>query len=137
MRSHLLRGMMFISCSAFLSAGFPVNQESRIDSSNPVKSIFDFTIHRLSGHRVMISWHTQGEPEQVKFEIMRKHGRGIAFSSLGIVEARSKEDNTADYSFIDINNFSDSTFYCLKKTDLDSVVFYSITRGIEGAGKDR
>lgn len=137
MRSHLLKGIVFISCSSFLSASLPVTQKSDSDIFNSGKNIFDFTVHRLSGERVMISWHTQGEPEQIKFEVMRKHGRGIPFASLGIVEAKSKENNSADYSFIDINNFPDSTFYCLKKTDLDSVVFYSITKGIDGAGKER
>jgi hypothetical protein len=130
-------GIVIIACSSFLIDNFPISKKTGAKNYNSGKSIFDFTVHRLSGDRVMISWHTEGEPGQIRFEVMRKHGKGIPFSSLGSVEPKSKEDNSADYSFIDVNKFSDSTFYCLKKTDLDSVVFYSITKGIEGAGKER
>lgn len=137
MRSHLLTGIFLIACSSFLNDRFTIPQKSTPGNFNSCKNIFDFTVNRLSGGRVMVSWHTEGEPGQIRFEVMRKHGKGIPFSSLGTVEPKSKEDNSADYSFIDVNKFSDSSFYCLKKTDLDSVVFYSISKGIEGAGRER
>lgn len=99
-------------------------------------NMFDVTVHRLSGDRVMISWHADAESRQTRFEVMRKHGPGI-FSTLGIVEPKLREDNSADYSFVDINAFADSSFYCVKKTDSEGVVFFSMSRGIEGVGKER
>ena len=93
--------------------------------------MFDVTVHRLSGDRVMISWHASGEAAQTRFEVMRKHGTEV-FTSIGVVEPRTIQDNTADYSFIDTNSFEDSSYYCVKKTEPDSVVFFSIARGIAG-----
>jgi len=84
----------------------------------------------------MISWHAEAEAPQTRFEVMRQHGQEI-FSSLGIVEPKLRKDNSADYSFIDVNAFTDSSYYCVKKTEPDSIVFFSITKGIEGVGKRR
>ena len=140
MRALLLTGIIFFACSSFLSDSYYGYQKPNSEDFNfdkPVKNVFDFTVQRLSGDRVMVSWHTEGEMQQARFEVMRKHEKGKPFASLGIVEPRSREDNSADYSFIDVNVFQDSTFYCLKKTDTDSVVFFSVTRGVGGVGKER
>jgi hypothetical protein len=125
MRSYLLTATIFFACSSFLS-----------DVSMKSKNIFDFTVHRLSSDRVFISWHTEGESEVI-YEVLRRHKKTEQLESLGVVQPKSVENNSAEYSFVDINNFSDSSYYCLKKTNADSIVFYSITKGIEGVGKDR
>jgi len=139
MRSLLLTGIIFLGCSSFLNDGYSLysKTESGIYPAKASNNFFDFTAHRLSGDRVVISWHTENESEQVHFEVMRKHGKNVPFSSLGSVVPKSTEDKSADYSFVDINTFSDSSFYCLKKTDADSIVFFSATKGVEGIGKDR
>lgn len=69
--------------------------------------------------------------------MLRKHEKLSQFVSLGVIQPKSLNDNSADYSFIDLNDYTDSTYYCLKKTNTDSVVFYSITKGVEGVGKER
>jgi hypothetical protein len=138
MRCHLITGI--VACSLFLndySSHSLVRASQNYLSHNSVRGISDFQVVRLSGDRVMVSWHTNGDNNVVKFEVMRKHKKGVPFVSLGIVEPRSKGDNSADYTFIDANNFTDSTYYCLKKTNIDSVIFFSISKGVQGAGKQR
>lgn len=140
MRSHLLAGIIFTACSSFLNDGYSTAAKPDYERSGlciPWRSISDFNVHRLSGERVMISWHTESESQLVRFEVMRRHEMSKPFESLGTVQPRAKEDKSADYSFIDLNNFADSTYYCIKKTTTDSVIFYSITKGVEGIGKER
>jgi hypothetical protein len=125
MRSYLLTTAIFFACSSFLS-----------DVSVRNKNISDFTVHRLSNDRVFISWHSEGE-SQVIYEVLRRHKKTEQLESLGVVQPKSVENDSAEYSFVDINTFSDSSYYCLKKTNADSIIFYSITKGIEGVAKDR
>jgi len=138
MRCHLVTGI--VACSLFLNDYYShslVRVPQNLVSYNSVSGISDFQVIRLSGDRVMISWHTNGDNNIAKIEVMRKHQKGVPFASLGIVEPKSKDDNSADYLFIDVNNFTDSTYYCLKKTSIDSVIFFSISKGVQGAGKQR
>jgi hypothetical protein len=139
MRSYLFIAVLFFTCTSFLNdySNYTKCISPDVSSLKTGMTIFDFTLHRLSGERVIISWHTEGEQEQVRFEVMRVHGKGQPYISLGVVEPKSKEENSFAYAFIDINNFRDSSYYCLKKTNADSVVFYSLTKGVEGVGKER
>lgn len=132
MRSYLLTAAIFFTCSSFL------NDDYSSDTKNVKgRNIFDFTVHRLSDERVFISWHTEGESKDVIYEVLRRHKKNEQLVSLGVVQPKSLENNSAEYSFVDINKFSDSSYYCLKKTNADSIIFYSITKGIEGIGKAR
>ena len=79
--------------------------------------------------------HTEGDSRQMVYEVLRKHKQLSQFVSLGVVQP--KDGNGEDYSFVDVNNYADSSYYCLKKTTSDSAVFYSITKGVEGVGKNR
>jgi len=138
MRSHLLTGI--VACSLFLNTDYsilPSLPSQNFVVLNSANGISEFNVLRLSGERVMISWHVDDGANTSQFEVMRKHGKGLPFASLGIVEPKSKNDNSADYSFIDINNFTDSTYYCLKKTGADSVIFFSISKGVQGITKER
>ena len=138
MRTYLLTGLICLTCSSFSeNTQSNATVSFRKPASFTLKpKVFDVTVHRLSGERVMISWHAEAEAPQTRFEVMRQHGQEI-FSSLGIVEPKLRKDNSADYSFIDVNAFTDSSYYCVKKTEPDSIVFFSITKGIEGVGKRR
>jgi len=128
MRSHLLTTVVFIICTSFvLNTGKPHSS----------MNVLDFNVHRLRGEKVFLSWHTEGETQQVVYEVLRKHKFLSQFVSLGVVQPKFQNDNTADYSFTDVNNYSDSSYYCLKKTNSDSVIFYSITKGVEGVWNDR
>jgi hypothetical protein len=133
MRTYVLTAMFFIACSSFVKpAGHPT---SFVDKGSK-KNVFDVTVHRLSGDRVMISWHADGESGQSRFEVMRRHGRGI-FTSLSSVEAKSRDYSLNDYSFVDINSFADSSFYCVKEISAANVVFFSTAKGIEGIARER
>jgi hypothetical protein len=133
MRPFLFTAAFFIICTSFLT-DIEINSKAL---NNFRWNTVDITVQRLSGARVLIAWHTQGEGDQVRYEVMRKHGRNTQFISLGIVQPRSKEDGFADYAFIDSNDYVDSSYYCLKKTTVDDVVFYSLTKSVEGVEKER
>ena len=134
MRSHFLAVVILITCSSFL-----LKDNSKIGSrfETAGNSVVVFTVHRLSGEKVFLSWHTEGESQQAVYEVLRKHEKLTPFVSLGVVQPKYQNDNSADYSFVDLNDYSDSSYYCLKKTNADSVIFYSITKGVEGIVKER
>lgn len=135
MKYHLYTSVVF-TCVLFfqLIGNLPLkgNLGYVIDSS----AVTDFTIQRLSNAKVLIVWHTQDENETIIYEVLRKHGRNTQYISLGVVLPKLKEENFVEYSFIDNNDYTDSSFYCLKKT-ADDVVFYSLAKGVEGVEKER
>ena len=139
MGSHLLLATIGIGCSVIFSDHVHHSKlnSDQLNAYHSVKGIVGFKVQRMSGARVLMSWHTENEQEGISYEVMRKHGKGTPYISLGIVQPKSREGNSADYSFIDINEFADSSFYCLKKTDKDDVVFYSLAKGIGGVEKNR
>jgi hypothetical protein len=132
--------VLLLTCSSFvlentLTRALPEGRKLPIAKSP--KKILDFNVHRFSGEKVFLSWHTEGDSPQIVYEVLRKHKKLSQFVSLGVVEPKSVEGNACDYSFIDVNSFSDSSYYCLKKTTPDSVIFFSITKGVEGIGRNR
>jgi hypothetical protein len=138
MRTCVLSAMFFIAYSSLVKTGVSITSPfySQTVNKSEKKNVFDVTVHRLSGDRVVISWHADEESDQSRFEVMRRQRGGI-FTSLASVEAKSRDHNLTDYSFVDINSFADSSFYCVKETSASNVVFFSTTRGIEGIAKDR
>ncbi len=133
MKPLFFTAALFIFCTSFLT---DVVSNSKALSDFRWNTV-DITVQRLSGARVLIAWHTQGEGDQVRYEVMRKHGKNMQFISLGIIKSKSNEESLADYSFIDINDYPDSSYYCLKKTTADNVVFYSLTKTVEGVEQER
>lgn len=133
MRSLLLTAAILLTCYSFLNGG----RENLPSENLGTKNIFDLTVRRLSGERVIIAWHTESDAPGIMYEVMRRHNKREPFQSVGTASPEAKQDNTADYSFVDVNNFTDSSYYCLKKTNIDSVIFYSIAKGVEGVGKER
>jgi hypothetical protein len=133
MRSLFLTAAILLTCSSFLNDG----HDDVLSKNVCTKNIFNLTVRRLSGERVIIAWHTDGDSSGIVYEVLRRHSKREVFASLGVVSPELKQDSNADYSFVDTNNFTDSSYYCLKKTNADSVVFYSITKGVEGIGRER
>src|SRR5689334_7076031 len=132
MGSHLILAAISIGCSVIFPdviRSDPRSGSDQIIAFHSVRGIVDFKVQRISGGRVFLSWHTEDEKEGVSYEVMRKHGKGTPYISLGAVEPKSKDSSWADYSFIDVNEFNDSSFYCLKKTNAEDVVFYSLPKG--------
>jgi hypothetical protein len=139
MRSYTLTAVVFLTCSSFILKF--TAKRSLLDNTTSIaavssKKILDFNVRRFSGEKVFLSWHTEGDLKQMVYEVLRKHKQLSQFVSLGVVQPK-EDGNGGDYSFVDVNNYSDSSYYCLKKTTSDSVVFYSITKGVEGVGKNR
>lgn len=140
MRSHYLVALLFLTCSSFVlenTATHRLPEGKKLLIAKSPKKILDFNVHRFSGEKVFLSWHTEGDSPQIVYEVLRKHKRLSQFVSLGVVEPKLVEGNASEYSFIDVNSYSDSSYYCLKKTTPDSVIFFSITKGVEGIGKNR
>ena len=131
---------LFLICSSFVLktsvTRIPTKGKETVLLSSPAK-ILDFNVHRFSGEKVFLSWHSEGDPPQIVYEVLRKQTKLSQFISMGVVEPKSMDDNGCDYSFIDVNSYSDSSYYCLKKTTPDSVIFFSITKGVEGIGRNR
>jgi hypothetical protein len=125
--------------AAFLSAcTFVFMSTSRVQQRQSPQTVIDFSVQRLSGKRVQISWHTRNEKEQVQFEVMRRFGRTVPFAPIGSVQQKLQTgiNDIVDYSFVDEKNMNpDTSFYCVKKTDAEGVIFYSLPKAVEGAGK--
>lgn len=139
MRSHLFIAALFIMYPYLSGKANNMPLKFGCAGINPLQeanTITDFSIQRLSNARVLIIWHTKEENEGVSYEVMRKHGRNTQYISLGEVQPKSREEGLVEYSFIDSNDYADSSFYCLKKT-ADDVVFYSLAKGVEGVERER
>jgi hypothetical protein len=140
MGSHLILAAFTIGCSVIFPDSIRSDSKPNSDqiiAFHSVNGIVGFKVQRMSGGRVFLSWHTENEHGGVSFEVLRKHGKGTPYISLGTIEPKSKNSNSADYSFIDMNEFTDSSFYCLKKTNAEDVIFYSLPKGISGLEKNR
>jgi hypothetical protein len=138
--SYYLTAVLFFTCSSFVlenTVTYSSTEDKELWIAKSLKKILDFKVHRFSGEKVFISWHTEGDSPQIVYEVLRKHEKLSQFVSLGIVRPKSEDGSAAHYSFIDDNSYFDSSYYCLKKTNPDSVVFYSITKGVEGIGRNR
>lgn len=136
MKLHVLSAVFF-SCLSFsgLNGIRQTNHQTGQTIANN-QNIHDFAVHRLSGGRVLVAWHTEGEPAQIRFEVMRQYRKG-QFVSLGIISPKSIDGGSIAYSFIDENNLPESSFYRLKKTNSDSVIFYSMAKEVKGLSKER
>jgi hypothetical protein len=132
--------VLLLTCSSFVSENAATHSSisgKKLLIANSPQRILDFNVRRFSGAKVFLSWHTEGDVPQIVYEVLRKHKKLAQFVSLGIVKPKSVSGNVADYSFIDDNHYSDSSYYCLKKTTPDSIVFYSITKGVAGVSRNR
>jgi hypothetical protein len=140
MRLHLIKAVLFLSCSSFVLENTAIQssaEDKELLITDSPEKVIDFNVLRFSGEKVFLSWHTEGDSPQIVYEVLRKHNKLSQFVSLGNVQPKSEDGNSADYSLVDVNSYSDSSYYCLKKTSPDSVVFYSITKGVAGVGRNR
>lgn len=123
---------VFITCSSFIWNASFTNMHSRQSAM-----IIDFSVARLSGARVFISWHTEKETPGVQYEVMRQDKRTSQYFSVDVVgpNKQSSVSVIADYSYIDFNNNPDSSYYRIKKKSPDGVVFFSVPKAVEGIGR--
>lgn len=140
MRSHLLTAILFFTCSSFLLKDNTQSQSKtneRLLALYSSRNAFDFSVHRVSGKKVILSWHTQDEEKGVVYEVLRKPAELTQFISLGKVKPKYENGSWADYVFIDANDYTSTSYYCLKKTNADSVIFYSVTKKVVGVAVSR
>jgi hypothetical protein len=103
--------------------------------SNFIK-IHDFRVHRLSGERVSITWHTEDEKSPAGFEVVRRLGENGAFVTVGFVPAKQAGGHSIiDYSMTDNNTYTGSSYYRLKQTDEKGAAFFTIKKAVAGTGK--
>ena len=140
MSSRFLVAVCFIACSSFVKSYAP-SKAAFLKGQSPFSSrnISDFTVKRLSGARVFVRWRTEGEQLPVSFEVMRRHKKATPYISLGVVQPKEENSHNSvvEYSFIDHNEYPDSTYYCLRKKNEEGTLFYSLPKAVEGVGKSR
>jgi hypothetical protein len=91
-------------------------------------AIVDLNVHRLSGNRVLVSWHTQSEENSKGFFIERKKQDEIAFAPIGFVGSRSmgKDSTITDYSFTDQGGAAGACTYRIRQRDASGVNYYTL-----------
>ncbi len=137
MKSNILVLACLFACSSFVNTNVS-SKANRVHTEvvHSLNVIADFAVLRMSGGRVYIKWRTESESSKVVFEVMRKE-KGSWFMSLGEVEPKASAGDVLEYSFIDKNEFTDSTYYCIRKKNEEGVLFYSLPKAIEGIGGHR
>lgn len=132
MRSRILLLRVSGAAILFCCTGFLYYSSLSVN-----RNVFDLSAKRLSGSRVLVSWHTSGETAPVQFEVMRTFSRKTGCRSIAVVRPLDSTGSViADYRFVDASNeSSDTSFYCLKKTRADGVVFYSVVLRVPGVRK--
>ncbi|HWJ91405.1 MAG TPA: hypothetical protein VNR87_09860 [Flavisolibacter sp.] len=97
----------------------------------PPSTIVDFTVRRLSKKTVLVSWHTEAEEDNRGFEIERKNGFQGVFLPVGMVSSKaggSKRGPILDYSFLDTNSFSGTSYYRILQKDADGHGYYTVIK---------
>ena len=101
----------------------------------PFSSVIDFRVQRLSGSRVMLSWHAITGQSGLRFEVFRKIGRDGSYNRIGVVRPDAGSRDIMDYSLTDQNNASDSSYYSIRQVDETGVQYHSLAKGVEGRGR--
>ena len=101
-------------------------------STLPVE-ITQFT-GKQQGQHAQLSWTTASEKNNVGFEIQR-NTEGSSFESIGFVKSKGNTNALTDYVFWD-NNFTKTSYYRLKQTDLDGTETFSKVITIENTSKN-
>jgi hypothetical protein len=99
-------------------------------------AIEDFFLQRLSGARVMLTWHTKGSDTN-GFVVERKMGYNELFFVVGFIEvkASSGKDGIVDYEFTDPNNYKGVSYYRIRQKDSKGTTFYSLIHEVTGKEK--
>jgi hypothetical protein len=92
--------------------------------------IVDLTVHRLSGNRAIVSWHTQSEQKSKGFFIERKKQDEIVFTPIGFVSSKSTAAKEAimDYSFTDEDGAAGTSTYRIKQQDASGINYYTLSK---------
>lgn len=72
----------------------------------------------------ILKWATSSEVNNLGFEV-EKSKDGILYEKIGFVNGEGSTTKTSTYKFVDINRFSELTYYRLKQVDYDGTYDYS------------
>lgn len=86
-------------------------------------SLLSFEGHRENNH-VILNWETASETNNDYFEIQRSLD-GFSFSTIGFIDGSGNSNSILSYSYTDLNNFNNITYYRLKQVDFDGAFSFS------------
>ncbi|MBL7772260.1 MAG: T9SS type A sorting domain-containing protein [Chitinophagaceae bacterium] len=116
-----------------LNQGF---QQSKLASTPLPITGLEFSAIRLDNSQVQLSWKTQTEINNKGFYVERQFAHEDDFSIISYEESKAEHGTSysaLNYSQIDNNAFTGSTYYRLKQEDLDGKFTHSLTRVISGS----
>jgi hypothetical protein len=85
---------------------------------------------KLQQDRVLLSWRTEQEFNNSRFEIERSNDNKT-FSAIGSVNGHGNSSIPVDYSFTDATPLKGVSFYRLKQIDIDNQSVYSIIKRVD------
>ena len=132
-----MKSLLFAAVILFTSScqnHFSANLQKTNSSEFVVSEVMDFQVKRLSGSRVMVSWHAESNKNQNDFLIMRKSGSGGMFEKVGVVKPK-QSNSLNDYVLTDLNECEDSSYYSIMQVDIKGVKYFSLSRGVKGITK--
>jgi hypothetical protein len=128
----------FISAICLFGASCQNQFSASIQQTNTnqavVSDVLDFQAKRLSGSRVILSWHAEPGKSQNDFLVMRKSGNSGLFEKVAVVKPKPS-GSVIDYVLTDINDCPDSSFYSILQVDGKGVKYFSLARGVKGKGR--
>ena len=99
-------------------------------------AIVNFKLERLSGHRVHISWHTDGADSN-GFILERKLGDNDVYQPVSFIPSKSgSSESIADYDFTDKNPFDGISYYRIRQKDGKGILFYSMAKTVKGKNSE-
>jgi len=88
-----------------------------------------FSVQKKDAHAVLLSWSTQNEVNNDRFEIERS-ADGISFTKTGSIKAM-QTNGTKQYSFMDNLALNGTNYYRIKQVDKDGSYQYSSVQQID------
>lgn len=101
-----------------------------LDNATPLNLLITLPVEwldvmaRYEKGRTVVSWQTAREMRSSHFEVQRSED-GMAFETLGHVQAAGHSDNLRSYQFVDPRAGTEAFYYRLKQVDLDGQMGYS------------
>ena len=133
MKSFLIAATITITTSCYNQFSASI-QKTNSPGPGIVSEVMDFEAKRLSGARVLVSWHAQPGQVQNDFLVMRRLGSSGILEKVGTVKPK-RTGTLNDYTITDLNECEDSSFYSLMQVDGKGVKYFSQFKGVKGVRK--
>lgn len=103
-----------------------------IGSAKPVMFL-SFEAYRIAPVLVQLDWTTSREIYNATFEVERRYERQEAFVKIGVLPTKAVNGNSSvplSYTFPDVNDYDDWTYYRIKAIGRNGKVTYSEIRAV-------